>query len=59
MAAPVLWLLSHSVCERNGTSDSCLSRATTLTAFPLTMVAFGQSRGSFSVVGTTVAGEAP
>src|ERR671916_423857 len=43
-------------CERNGTSDSCLSRATTSTASPLTTVAFGQSRGSSSVVDTTVAG---
>ena len=33
-------------CERNGTSDSSLSRATTSTASPLTTVAFGQSRGS-------------
>jgi hypothetical protein len=31
-------------CERNGTSDSSLSRATTSTALPLTTVAFGQSR---------------
>ena len=31
-------------CERNGTSDSSLSRATTSTVFPLTTVAFGQSR---------------
>jgi hypothetical protein len=43
-------------CERNGTSDSSLSRATTSTASPLTRVAFGQLRGSSSVVDTTVAG---
>jgi hypothetical protein len=43
-------------CERNGTSDSSLSRATTSTASPLTRVAFGQSRGPSSVVDTTVAG---
>src|SRR5215211_1325547 len=43
-------------CERNGTPDSSLSRATTSTAFPLTTVAFGQSRGSSSVVDTTVPG---
>ena len=43
-------------CERNGTSDSSFSRATTSTASPLTTVAFGQSRGPSSVVDTTVAG---
>src|SRR3954449_6711334 len=43
-------------CERNGTSDSSLSEATTSTAFPLASVAFGQSSGSSSVVDTTVAG---
>src|ERR671933_2958751 len=43
-------------CERNGTSDSSLSRVTTSTASPLTTVAFGQSRGPSSVVDTTVAG---
>src|SRR5919108_2167159 len=43
-------------CERNGTSDSSLSRATTSTASPLTRVASGQSRGPSSVVDTTVAG---
>src|SRR5687768_10028960 len=43
-------------CERNGTSDSSLSRATTSTASPLTTVAFGQLRGPSSVVDTTVAG---
>src|SRR2546421_12710057 len=43
-------------CERNGTSDSSLSRATTSTASPLTTVAFGQSRGPSRVVDTTVAG---
>ena len=42
--------------DRNGTSDSSLSRATTSTASPLTRVASGQSRGSSSVVDTTVAG---
>src|SRR6187200_17392 len=36
-------------CERSGTSDSSLSRATTSTASPLTRVAFGQLRGSSSV----------
>jgi hypothetical protein len=43
-------------CERNGTSDSSLSRATVSTASPLTTVASGQSRGPSSVVDTTVAG---
>ena len=43
-------------CERSGTSDSSLSRATTSTAFPFATVALGQSRGSSSVVDTTVAG---
>src|SRR6266511_4397257 len=43
-------------CERNGTSDSSFSRATTSTASPLTRVASGQSRGPSSVVDTTVAG---
>jgi Amidohydrolase family len=43
-------------CERNGTSDSSLSRATTSTASPRTTVASGQSRGSSSVDDTTVAG---
>src|ERR687885_717747 len=43
-------------CERNGTSDSSLSRATTATASPRTRVAFGQLRGPSSVVDTTVAG---
>src|SRR3954451_203775 len=43
-------------CERSGTSDSSLSRATTSTASPLPTVASGQSRGSSSVVDTTVAG---
>jgi hypothetical protein len=43
-------------CERNGTSDSSLSRATTSTASPLTTVASGQSSGSSSVVDTTIAG---
>src|SRR5919201_1589732 len=43
-------------CERNGTSDSSLSRATTSMASPLTTVASGQSRGPSSVLDTTVAG---
>src|SRR5919197_3033914 len=43
-------------CERNGTSDSSLSRATTSTASPLATVAFGQSRGPSRVVDTTIAG---
>ena len=43
-------------CERNGTSDSSLSRATTSTASPLATLASGQSRGASSVVDTTVAG---
>src|SRR6266498_581937 len=43
-------------CERNGTSDSSLSRATTSTASPLTRVASGQSSGPCSVVDTTVIG---
>jgi hypothetical protein len=42
--------------ERNGTSDSSLSRATTSTASPRTTVASGQSRRASSVVDTTVAG---
>jgi hypothetical protein len=42
--------------ERNGTSDSSLSRATTSTASPLTTVAFGQLRGPSIVVDTTVDG---
>src|SRR5215204_2509303 len=45
--------------ERNGTSDSSLSRATTSTASPLTTVASGQSRGPSSVVDTTVCPQAP
>ena len=43
-------------CERIGTSDSFLSRATMSTALPLTTVASGQLRGPSSVVDTTVAG---
>ncbi len=43
-------------CERRGTLDSSLSRATTSTASPRTRVASGQSRGSSSVVETTVVG---
>jgi hypothetical protein len=43
-------------CERNGTSDSSLSRATASTASPRTTVASGQSRGPSRVVDTTVAG---
>src|SRR3954470_7573691 len=43
-------------CERNGTADSYLSRATTSMASPLATVASGQSRGPSSVVETTVAG---
>lgn len=43
-------------CERNGTSDSCLSRVMTSTASPLTTVASGQSTGPFNVEDTTVAG---
>ena len=46
----------HAACERNGTPDSCLSRATASTASPLTTVAPGQPSGPFSVVDTTVAG---
>src|SRR4029453_949755 len=46
-------------CERNGTSDSSLSRATTSTASPRTTVASGQSRGPCSVGDTTVAGGLP
>ena len=42
--------------ERKGTSDSSLSRATTSMASPRTTAASGQSRGSFRVVETTVAG---
>ena len=42
--------------ERNGTSDSSLSRATTSAASPLTRVASGQLRGPSSVVDTTVVG---
>ena len=42
--------------ERNGTLDSFLSRATTSMASPSSRVAFGQTRGPFSVVDTTVAG---
>ena len=44
-------------CERNGTSDSSLSRATTSTASPFTRVASGQSSGPSSVVDTTVVGQ--
>src|SRR4051794_16718897 len=43
-------------CERSGTPDSSLSRATTSTASPLTTDASCQSRGPSSVVDTTVAG---
>lgn len=43
-------------CERNGTSDSFLRRATTSTASPFATVASGQSRGPSSVDDTTVAG---
>ena len=43
-------------CERNGTSDSSLSRATTSTASPAATVASGQSRGPSRVDDTTVAG---
>src|SRR6266508_2979278 len=43
-------------CERNGTADCSLSRATMSTASPLTTVASGQWKGSCSVVDTTVAG---
>src|ERR1700733_9348760 len=43
-------------CERNGTPDSFLSRATTSTASPLTTFASGQSRDPSRVVDTTVAG---
>src|SRR5947207_2603903 len=43
-------------CERNGTPDSSLSRATTSTASPLTTVASGQSSGPSRVLDTTVAG---
>src|SRR6202035_4670808 len=46
-------------CERNGTSDSFLSRATTSTVSPLTTVASGQSRDPSSVVDTTVCRQAP
>jgi hypothetical protein len=43
-------------CERRGTSDSRLSRATISTASPLTMVASGQPRVSRNVDEITVAG---
>ena len=43
-------------CERNGTSDSSLSRATTSTASPLATVASGQSSGPCRVDDTTVVG---
>ena len=43
-------------CERSGTSDSSLSRATMSTASPLSMVASGQPRVSCNVEDTTVAG---
>ena len=39
-------------CERSGTSDSCLSRATTSTALPFATVPSTQSRGACSVVDT-------
>src|ERR1700743_3768661 len=43
-------------CERNGTSDSSLSRVTTSTASPLSTVASGQSRCPSRVDDTIVAG---
>ena len=43
-------------CERSGTGDSCLSRATMSTASPGSMVASGQSSGSCRVVEITVVG---
>jgi hypothetical protein len=43
-------------CERNGTSDVSLSRATISTASSLSTVEPAQSRGPSSVLDTTVSG---
>ena len=43
-------------CDRSGTADSSLSRATMATGSPLTTVASGQSSGARSVEETMVAG---
>ena len=45
-------------CERRGTLDSSLSRATSSTASPRTRVTSSQSRGPSSVAETTVVGRA-
>jgi hypothetical protein len=55
-AAISVRVIDRLPCERNGTSDSSLSGASTSTPSPLTTVASVQSRGPSRVVDTTVAG---